>query len=209
MIICQPHTLIPVFNCHYSLNSSLSNTKMAENIRKLLRDERQLTKAATASFMEIDIDRSGKIDESEVLEAMKKVCTSLGASVPTKAEIKELMKRINTDKTGTVSFDEYLAFLKITLKKHLEKVEGRSEEDLRNSQRKDDKLDKKVRKQISKFEKYLEDCGIPVAFEVIYTEILEKKIEPDQMFMYAAMRLRQIGKQIAHLLPRHLTGKGS
>ena len=182
---------------------------MSETIRRLLRDERQLTKVATAPFMEIDKSRSGEISESELLEVMKKVCTSLGAPIPTKSQVKELMKKLDKNKSGTVSFDEYLAFLKLTLKIHLEKVEGITEEGLRNSQRKEDKLDKQVRKQINRFEKYLEDSGIAVAFEVIYTEILEKHIEPDKMFVYAATRLRQIGKEVAHLLPRHLVGSGS
>lgn len=181
---------------------------MVEEIRKLLRDEKLLTKAATGSFMEIDKDRSGSIDEKELFEVMQKVSKALGATPPSKADVKAMMKKVDKDKSGTVDFDEYLAFLKITLKKHLESVTGVNEEDLRTSQRKDDNLEKRVRKQINSFEKFLEDSGIPTAFEVIYTEILEKKIEPDKVFIYAATRLRQIGKEIAYLLPKHLKAGG-
>ena len=69
----------------------------------------------------------------------------------------------------------------------------------------DDEQEKQVNKQIQMFEKYLEDSGISVSFQIIYAEILTKKIEPANVFTYTAMRLRQIGKEIAHLLPANLT----
>lgn len=43
------------------------------------------------------------------------------------------------------------------------------------------------------FKKYLENTGIAMAFQVIFAEILDKKVEPQKVFSYTAMRLRQIG----------------
>ena len=136
---------------------------------------------------------------------MTVVCASLGVTKPTTQQIKDLMKKFEKENKGKISFDEYISFLKITIKRHLEKLEGFNEENLRNLQKKDDNNEKLIRKQIFKFEKYLEDSGVALAFEVIYTEILANKIEPDKVFMYTAMRLRQIGREIAHLLPKDLT----
>ena len=46
------------------------------------------------------------------------------------------------------------------------------------------------------FKKYLDQTGIAMAFQVIFAEILDKKIEESKLFSYTAMRLRQIGEDL-------------
>lgn len=46
------------------------------------------------------------------------------------------------------------------------------------------------------FEKYLEESGLSLAFQIIFAEIISKKISEDQVFAYTAMRLRQIGNEL-------------
>ena len=46
------------------------------------------------------------------------------------------------------------------------------------------------------FKKYLDQTGIAMAFQVIFAEILDKKIEEQKLFGYTAMRLRQIGEDL-------------
>ena len=127
---------------------------MAEAIRKLLRDERLLTQAATAPFMEIDYDKSGYIDEKGLNIALGKVCTSIGATKLLPQQVKDLLKKKGKNSNGKTSFDDYLIILKQVLKKHLEKIEGESEENLRITQKKDDTVEKLVKNQIKSFEKY-------------------------------------------------------
>jgi len=43
---------------------------------------------------------------------------------------------------------------------------------------------------------YLKANGVDLAFQAIFTEIITKKIEKEQVFAYAAMRLRQIGNDL-------------
>ncbi len=43
------------------------------------------------------------------------------------------------------------------------------------------------------FEKYLDESGLSLAFQLIMAEIISKKVNEDQIFAYTAMRLRQIG----------------
>merc|ERR1712043_1088 len=62
---------------------------------------------------------------------------------------------------------------------------------------KDEKL--KRMKNAEKFKKYLNKTGLPLAFQVIYAEILAKNIEADNVYSYTAMRLRQIGNDILHI----------
>jgi hypothetical protein len=54
----------------------------------------------------------------------------------------------------------------------------------------------KRQEQVKEYEKYIEDSGLPVAFQLIFSEIVSKGINSDNFFNYTAMRLRQIGKEI-------------
>ena len=54
----------------------------------------------------------------------------------------------------------------------------------------------KKKKQAEMFKKYLEQTGIAMAFQVVFAEILDKKIEESKVFTYTAMRLRQIGEDL-------------
>ena len=49
------------------------------------------------------------------------------------------------------------------------------------------------KKQADMFKKYLEQTGIAMAFQVVFSEILDKKVDEAKVFQYSAMRLRQIG----------------
>lgn len=170
---------------------------MANELRKLLNNPKMLAQAAKASFVEIDSDNSGKISHKEMNNLLNKNCASFGITKPTPKQVREMLKKIDTDGDGEVNFEEYLEFLKDSLSKHLARLEGRTESSLRTIQEKDKVNEKKISKEIKNFEKYLESTGIPAAFEVIYTEILSKNIEPSKVFTYAAVRLRQIGRDIA------------
>jgi hypothetical protein len=50
--------------------------------------------------------------------------------------------------------------------------------------------------QANLFEKYLNDTGIASAFELIFSEMITKKIPSENHFTYTAGRLRQIGREI-------------
>ncbi len=52
------------------------------------------------------------------------------------------------------------------------------------------------KKQAEMFKKYLEQTGIAMAFQVIFAEILDKKVEEQKVFSYTASRLRQIGEDL-------------
>ena len=52
------------------------------------------------------------------------------------------------------------------------------------------------------FEKYIEESGLSVAFQIVFAEIISKQIGEDQVFRYTAMRLRQLGKEVESLEPK-------
>ena len=178
---------------------------MAEALRKLLKDERQLSQITTASFMETDISKSGFVDEKELQKVMTKASIALNCSKPSAFQIKELLKKIEQKKEGKVSFDEFQLLIKIMIKKYLRDLEDGTDNSTAHPQKKSNEdIERQVNKQLHLFQKYLEESGISIAFQIIYTEILSKKIDADSVFTYTAMRLRQIGKEVAHLLPANL-----
>lgn len=50
--------------------------------------------------------------------------------------------------------------------------------------------------KVEGLKEYLKNNGINLAFQVIFSEIVTKKIEKEQVFAYTAMRLRQIGNDL-------------
>lgn len=50
------------------------------------------------------------------------------------------------------------------------------------------------------FSKYIYSKGVSTAFEVIFSEILSKKIKPEDQFKYAAGRLRDFGRQAGEII---------
>ncbi len=50
-----------------------------------------------------------------------------------------------------------------------------------------------------KIENIIDECGIPMAFNVIFSELISKQIMPENFFKYTAIRLKEIGKEIEGL----------
>jgi hypothetical protein len=55
---------------------------------------------------------------------------------------------------------------------------------------------RKRQEQALMFEKYIDESGLSLSFQIIFTEIIQKQIPEDQVFAYTAMRIRQIGKEL-------------
>ena len=46
-------------------------------------------------------------------------------------------------------------------------------------------------------EKYINETGIGSAFQIVFSELLSKKVPVDKYYAYAASRLRQLGREKA------------
>jgi Ca2+-binding EF-hand superfamily protein len=172
---------------------------MSTEIRHLLSDEKLLIEVCQPVFNQIDSENSGFIDEKELFDVMTKTSESIKSRPPTIDQVQRVMQSIDKSQEGKISFDEYIELIKLLLRDTLE--HDHQPEENNNSK----KVEEQINKQLQMFEKYLEESGITMAFQLIFAEILTKKIEPGNVFTYTAMRLRQIGKEIAHLLPKSLT----
>ena len=53
--------------------------------------------------------------------------------------------------------------------------------------------------QADAVEKYINETGIGMAFQIIFSELLSKKVPTENYYAYTASRLRQIGREKAAL----------
>jgi Ca2+-binding EF-hand superfamily protein len=180
----------------------VSSNPEHDEIRALLRDLPRFRKLTKDVFDSVDVDRSGAIDESELTTVMTNIANSMGVPPPTRKEVKDTLAQIDLSRDGKISLDELMTVVRRELLKIIGEPDT-SQAGLRDEPRSMEQ--ERLRKQVQMFEKYLEDSGMTMAFQIIFAEIITKKIEPANVFTYTAMRLRQIGKEIAHLLPKNLT----
>ena len=50
-----------------------------------------------------------------------------------------------------------------------------------------------------KIENLIEEYGIPMAFNVIFSELISKQIMPENFFTYTSLRLKELGREIEGL----------
>ena len=68
-----------------------------------------------------------------------------------------------------------------------------------NENEKNNILKKQEMEKYKKLENYIEDKGLPLAFNVIFSELISKQIMPENFFTYTSLRLREIGREIEGL----------
>ena len=76
--------------------------------------------------------------------------------------------------------------------------DGQNEEE-DQSEENEDNQGEEDEKNANNFNSYLEESGLPEAFQLIFSELVSKKINTQNYFSYVSMRLRQLGKEINEL----------
>lgn len=67
---------------------------------------------------------------------------------------------------------------------------GKKEEPGKSAEEEEEERARKRQEQAVMFEKYIEESGLSLSFQIIFTELIQKQIPEDQVFAYTAMRLR-------------------
>ena len=89
---------------------------MSENIiRAILNNENKLNQVTKVAFDEVDTDRSGIIDKSELDTVIEIVCKDMGAVPPTHEECMEVFNYLDTDESGKIDFNEFKVLIKDVL----------------------------------------------------------------------------------------------
>ena len=87
----------------------------------IVKDDAKLTELVKPVFDEFDLDKSGAIEEKELVTVFSQIAKGFDQTPPTKEEIKELMKALDTDKSGKIELNEFKALFKMYI------IEARNE----------------------------------------------------------------------------------
>ena len=88
---------------------------MPKSGKKALKKKDLFLKISKAAFDDVDIDRSGKIDTSELGKVMIKIAKEMGTIPPSKEDIQEIFDNIDTDHSGEIDFNEFQTLIKNVL----------------------------------------------------------------------------------------------
>jgi len=85
------------------------------SLKEILNDEEKLKELTKLAFDSVDTDGSGSIDQYELETVLAKISNDMGAEPPSKDDIKELLKYLDTDKSGKIEFKEFEVLIKNAL----------------------------------------------------------------------------------------------
>ena len=88
---------------------------MVDSIRDILNDPKKLNEITKTSFDLVDLDKSGTIDEFELEKILSQISSDMGADPPTKEDVKEVLKYLDTDNSGKIDFKEFEVLIKDVL----------------------------------------------------------------------------------------------
>jgi len=93
---------------------------MSKAIKDILQSEKKFTEVARVAFDSVDTDKSGQIDALELEKVMVQIATDMGAELPTKEDVIEVLAHLDTDKSGKISFEEFKVLIRDVLNAMLE-----------------------------------------------------------------------------------------
>ena len=88
---------------------------MAEELEKILNDEAAMNAICKEAFEEVDKDKSGEIDESELEAIMKDISKKIKIDPPTKEDVKDILNSLDSDHSGKLSLKEFSKFMHLIL----------------------------------------------------------------------------------------------
>ena len=97
---------------------------MVTAIKDILNDPDKLYEVTKIAFDCVDIDKSGQIDENELEKLLSQISSDMGADPPTKEDVKEVLKYLDTDNSGKIEFKEFEVLIKDVLESMIQSDEG-------------------------------------------------------------------------------------
>lgn len=95
---------------------------MAEAIKNILSDETKLHEVVKAAFESVNTDKSGKITPAQLESAMDQISKDLGNELPTKNDVEEVVKHLDTNKDGLIEFNEFKVLIVDVLKSMVKRL---------------------------------------------------------------------------------------
>ena len=92
-------------------------------IKEILKDENKFNVLTELAFKAVDKDGSGSIDQSELEKIMAQICMEMGAEVPSKEDVQEVLNDLDKDNNKSIDYNEFKNFIRDILEGMIEDVE--------------------------------------------------------------------------------------
>jgi Ca2+-binding EF-hand superfamily protein len=89
-------------------------------IKEIIRDDNKLNVLTKLAFQAVDRDGSGVIEQNELEKIMAQICMEMGAEIPSKEDVQEVLTDLDEDKNNTIEIGEFKAFIKDILEGMIE-----------------------------------------------------------------------------------------
>jgi len=89
-------------------------------IKEIIRDDNKLNVLTKLAFQAVDRDGSGVIEQNELEKIMAQICMEMGAEIPSKEDVQEVLTDLDEDKNNTIEYGEFKAFIKDILEGMIE-----------------------------------------------------------------------------------------
>ena len=98
---------------------------MAEAYVKILEDEEKLDEIAKIAFDNVNTNKSGEIDKSQLESMMNQIFSDLSNELPTKKEVEEVFDYLDSKKKGTLSLEDFKVLVKDIIKSMIEELSNK------------------------------------------------------------------------------------
>ena len=85
---------------------------MLSDIETVLKNPEKLQQVSAMLFMDVDTDRSGFIDQSELKTLMDNVAKETGIKAPSDRHIRSVLRSVDLNRDGKISLFEFTALVK-------------------------------------------------------------------------------------------------
>ena len=85
-------------------------------IKEIIEDDRKLNVLTQIAFKSVDKDGSNKIDQAKLEKIMAQICMDMGAEIPSKEDVQEVLDDLDEDGNHTIEVSEFKAFIRDILK---------------------------------------------------------------------------------------------
>ena len=97
---------------------------MSATLKQILASEEKLNEVVRAAFDSVNTDKSGEITHSQIEAVMTQVSKDLGTQPPSANDVNEVIKHLDTNKDGVISFDEFKVLIKDVLNAMVKKLDN-------------------------------------------------------------------------------------
>ena len=95
---------------------------MAEVYKKILEDEEKINEVAKAAFDNVNTDKSGQIDKNQLESMMNQIFSDLSNELPSKKEVDDVFDYLDSNKKGTINFEDFKVLIKDVIKSIIEQL---------------------------------------------------------------------------------------